>query len=85
MVHFCQSMIDLILAADVIKDVLERRCVLFAIGELNAVVCEKRMDLVGRCRGEIAQESSRNHLSCLLVSFDIGELGCAIYGHERRI
>jgi len=37
MVHFCQPVIDVILATDAVEDVFEGRCVLLAIDELDTV------------------------------------------------
>ena len=52
----------------------ESEPVLHATGEPDAIIRENRVDLVGRCRDEIAQELACNPLASLLMPFDIWEL-----------
>lgn len=82
-VHFSQPVVDLMFTADAVEDVFECKCILLAIGELDAVVRQDRVDLVGHSRDKIAQELSGHHLARPLMQFDIGELGGAVDGHEE--
>ncbi len=52
-------------------------------GELNAVVGEHGVDLVGDGLQEVAQEVGRDARGRLLVQFDEGELGRPLDGDEE--
>ena len=54
MVHLGQPMLDVVLAADAVEDVLAVPYVLLARRELDAVVGEHRMDAVGCRLDEVA-------------------------------
>ncbi len=56
MLDLGQSMFDFMLAANTIKDVRAGKAMPLMIGELNAIVGEYRVDLVGQHGDEIAQE-----------------------------
>jgi len=74
MVHLCQAMLDPVLRADPVEDVLHRIAILFAVCELDAVVGEDRVDSVGQRRDEITQELGSGHLAGLLLQPHEGEL-----------
>lgn len=65
MLHLCQTMFDGALIADPIEDVVEGVFVTGLVGELDAVVGQHRMDSVGHCRDQVAQELGRGP-SCRL-------------------
>ena len=44
-----QAVVDPMLLADSVKDVLERACILLSVGELNTVVGQDGVDLIGNC------------------------------------
>lgn len=56
MVHLYQAMLDPVLRANPVEDVLHRIAILFTVCELDIVVGEDRVDPVGQRRDEIAQE-----------------------------
>ncbi len=78
-----EPVLDAVLVADPIEDVVERVFVTDMVGELDAVVCQHRMDGVGNRRNEIAQEPGCDHLACLLMEFGIGELGRPVDPDEQ--
>ena len=86
MVDLGEPVLDAVVVADPIEDVMERIFVAGLVGELDApgsgpgqaIVGEYRVDRVGHRRDQIAQELGRDHLACLLMQFDISELGCPI-------
>jgi hypothetical protein len=83
MLHLGRAMLAAVLSTGAPEDVLHGRAVLLAVFELDAVVGEDRVDLVGNCRDEMAQEFGCDHLGGPLVQFDIGELGRPMDGHEE--
>ena len=72
--HLCQAMLDPVLRADPIVDVLHRIAILFAVCELDAVAGEECVDTVGQRRDEIAQELGSGHLAGLFLQPHEGEL-----------
>ena len=54
-----------IFQADTVEDMQESMPVCFAVGELDAVVCEDGMDFIGYGGDEIAQELRCFHLAVL--------------------
>ncbi len=56
---------------------------LLAIGELDAVIRQYGVDLVGYHRDQVAQELGHNHLSRPLMPLHTGKLGGAVDGHEQ--
>ena len=91
-----QPVLNLMLAADPVEDVLEGINVPIMIGELDAIircpasVClqtlrggQHDVEPVGHGGDEIAQEGCCGHFSGLLVQFHENELGGAIDGNEE--
>ena len=60
-------MLNGVLAANAIKEMLKSLPVLFLVGELNAIVREHGMDGVGQRPGKLAQELRGVFLSCAAV------------------
>ena len=60
-----QAMFRTIFQADTVEDMQESMPVCFAVGELDAVVCEDGMDFIGHGGDEIAQELRCFHLAVL--------------------
>ena len=79
----CQTMLDPVFIANTVKDVPTGRFVHFTVGELNAVIGEDGVDLVGQRLDNIAKETGCNHLPGFLVQFDIGELRSAVDCDEQ--
>lgn len=74
MIDFGEPVLDAVLVANPVEDVVERIFVTRVIGELDAVVRQHRVDGVGNRCDQIAQELGRDHLARLLVEFGVGEL-----------
>ena len=83
MLDLGQPVVDVMLAADAVEDVLEGMNVPVVVGELDAIVCEHDVEPVGHGCDQIAQERGSGHFPGLLVQFDIGELGGAVDGDEQ--
>ena len=83
MVDLGQPVLDAVVVADPIEDVMERIFVTGLVGKLDAIVGEYRVDGVGHSRHEVPQELRGNHLAGLLVQLGVGELGCPIDGDEQ--
>lgn len=78
-----QPMLNLMFAADAIKDVLECVNMPVMIGELNAVIGEDDVEPVGHGSDQVAQERSSGHLPGFWMQLDIDELRCPINGDEH--
>lgn len=74
MVDLGKAVFDLMLMAHVIKDVKECPPIIFAVGELDAVIGEDGMDAVRHDCDEIAQELRSFHLAMRFEQLDIGIL-----------
>jgi len=72
-----------IFQADTVEDMQEGVSVCFAMGELDAVVCQDSMDFIGYDSDEIAQELRCFHLAVLGQQFSVNELAGAIDGDEQ--
>jgi hypothetical protein len=82
-VHLGQPVLDPVLVAHTIEDVLEVPDVLLAGRELDAVVGEHGVDAVGNRLDQVAQELRRFHLARALDQAGEGELARAVDGHEQ--
>lgn len=78
MLHLGQAMLDAVIVADPIEDVLEGISITSSVGELNAIVGQNGVNGVGHCRDQIAQELSGIHLAGFGVEFRERELGCSV-------
>jgi hypothetical protein len=56
MPNLCEPMFNGMFMANTVKDMRECVCILFAISELDAVICEYRMDFIGNGSDKITQE-----------------------------
>ena len=83
MLHLGQPVLDIVIAADAVEDVLEGVPVLLAVGELDAVVSEHSVDCVGDGSHEITQELGGGHLASLPMQLRIGGLRGPVDGHEK--
>ena len=83
MVELGEPVLDAVLGADPIEDMVESVFVAGPVGELDAVAGQHRVDGVGNRRDQVPQELGRDHLARILVEFGIGELGCPVDGHEQ--
>ena len=78
--HLCQAMLDTVLVADPVEDVIEGIFMPLLIGKLNAVVAgagrwlgQNSMDGVGYGFDQIAQELRGIHLSGFGIEFNEGK------------
>lgn len=83
MLHFGEPVLDAVVVADAVEDVLEDVPVLLAVGELDSVVGEHGVNGVRDGSHEVAHELGGGHLAGLLVQFRIGELGGPVDGYEE--
>lgn len=81
--HLGRAVLDTIVLAGTPEDVLHGSAILLAVFELDAVVGEDRVYLVGNRLNEVAQELGCDHLGCPLVQLDIGEFAGPIDGHKE--
>ena len=56
MIHFGEAMFYAMLCADTVKDVWECVFILLTIGELNAVICQDSVDVIGNSTNKITQK-----------------------------
>lgn len=78
-----QPVLNLMLAADPIKDMLEGMNMPLVIGELNAIIRHHDVELVRHGRDQVSHECRSSHFPGLLVQFHEGELGGAVDGDEQ--
>ncbi len=83
MIDFREPVLDAVLVADPVEDGVEGVFVTGLVGELDSVVGQHRVDGVGNCGDEIAQELGRRHLARLLMEFGISKLGCPVDPNEQ--
>lgn len=69
-----QAVLDAILTADTVEDVVCGIDMALMIGELDAVIGQYGMDGIGEACDQVAQELCRRHLARLLMQLDVGEL-----------
>ena len=80
MLDLGQAVLDAVLAADAIEDMFEGMDIGLAVGELDAVIRQYRMEPVGDCCNEIAQKLRCGHLASFLDQ--AGE--CELRGSVNR-
>ncbi len=89
MVDFGQAMLGLMFVTNPIKDMVTGVFILFAVGELHAIIRKDRMDAIRQNGNEIVQELSCSHLACPLVPFYVNKLGHAVdyvdYNEEAQL
>ena len=83
MIDLCEPVLDVVLVADPAEDVLKRVFVAGVVCELDAVVCQHRVNSVRHCSNQVTQELSGNHLARFLMQFGVGGLGCPVDGYEQ--
>ena len=82
-INLGQSVLDPVLLADAVEDVMEGGAVAASVGELHAVVGENRVDAVGDGFDKIPEELGGSHLAGLLDKADKGELRGPVDGDEQ--
>lgn len=78
-----QPVLNLMLAADPVEDVLEGINVPIMIGELDAIIRQHDVEPVGHGSDEITQKGCCGHFPGLLVQLHESELGGAVNGNEQ--
>ena len=78
-----EPVLNLMLAADPVEDVLEGINVPIMIGELDAIVGQNDVEPVRHGRDQVTQEGCGGHLPGLLVQFHESELGGAVNSDEE--
>lgn len=81
--HPGEPMLDAMLVADPVEDVVEGVCVVRHIGELDAVIGQHCVDRIRDRLDQVARELGGDHLACSLVQFDKGELAGAVDRDEQ--
>jgi hypothetical protein len=81
--HLSQTMLDAVIVADPVEDVLEGISVAGPVGELDAIIGQDGMNGVRHGRDQIAQELSGIHLTGFGIEFCEGELGCPVNRYEE--
>lgn len=82
-VHLGQPVLDTVLIADAIEDVLAVADVAHAIGELDGVIGEHCVDTVRHGLDQFAQELRSLHLACTLDEANKGEFAGGVDGHKH--
>ena len=80
---FGLAVFDVVFVADAVEDVDEGVDVRGAVGELDAIVCEHRMDRVGHGGDKVSEELGGRHFLGFGMKLSIGELGSSIDGNEE--
>jgi len=70
---FCQSVINVMLRTDTIKDVNAGMFVTGKVGELDTVVCQNCVECIRHGLDQIVQKCCRRHFSCFLHQLNKGE------------
>lgn len=83
MLDLGQSMLDAVLPACAAEDMLKGIAIPRTICELDAVVCQYRVETVGNGLDEVLQKPGGLQLSCLWVQFSEGKLAGAVDRHEQ--
>lgn len=82
-VHLGQPVLDAMLVAHAVEDILAVVDVARAVGELDGIVGQHRMDAKGHGLGQVALELGRLHLACAFDQAGHGELAGAVDGDEQ--
>jgi hypothetical protein len=83
MVGFGQPRINPILLADAIKDMMKGLDIALAIGELDAIISEHRVDLIGDGGHHVPEELSGDHFVGFCMQLGIGKLTGAVNGDQQ--
>lgn len=78
MLHLGQAMLDAVIVADPVEDVLEGISITSPVGELNAIIGQDGMNGVGHGRDQIAQELGGIHFAGFGIELSECELGCSV-------
>ena len=81
--HFGEAVLNAIFPAHTFEDVLKGIAVSAPVGELDAVICEYRMQFVWHRCDHIAQELRRSHFVGRRMEFSYREFGCPVDGYEE--
>lgn len=83
MLHFSEPMLDAVIVADPVEDVLEGGPIRGAVGEPDTIVGQDRVNGVRHRHDEIAQELGRVHLASFGIEFCECEFGRSINRHKQ--
>ena len=83
MLDLGQPVLDVMLVADPVEDVVEGVFVVRHVGELDAVVGQHGVDGIGHGSDQIVQELGGDHLARFAMSLDERELAGAVDPHEQ--
>ena len=67
MIDFSESVFNIVLMANTVKEVHRCRFILFAVGKLSAVISQEGVYFVRQGRNDISQELHRGHLLFIRV------------------
>ena len=83
MVGFGEAVLDAKLLADALKDMLEGVAIARAVGELNAIISEHRVDLIRHSGHQVPEELSRDHVVGVCMQLGIGQFACSSDGDKQ--
>lgn len=83
MLHLGQAMLNGVLGAGSIKDVIIGVSITGSVGKLDAVIGQYRMNRVRHGADEVSEKLRSNHLSSLGVEFGESELGSPVDSNEQ--
>ena len=83
MVGFGQPRINPILLTDTIKDMVKGVDIALAIGELDAIISEHRVDLIGDGGHHVPEELSGDHFVGFCMQLGIGKFAGTVNGDKQ--
>jgi hypothetical protein len=83
MVGFGEAVLDAILLADALKDMLKGVDIALAVGELPAVIGEHGVELVGDGGHQVAEELGGDHVVGFFVQLGIGKFTRPVNGDQQ--
>ena len=52
-IYFGQAVLDVMLPADTVKDMRKGACIFLSVGELDTIICQNGMDLIGHDSNQV--------------------------------
>ena len=83
MLDLGEPVVNLVLTADPVKDVLQGVNVPLVMGKLNTIILQNNVEPMGQGCDKVAQKRRNGYPAGLLVQFNQGELGSAVDGNAE--